>query len=111
VPPRYDAAPHRTIVADVHDALLHATASSSDVVAVGSFELKFSPEIVTETPALSAMLDGKTFVTCWASAPEERSAIVKTAVRPAGTHRCPCDAHGFSLRPSRTALKSPQNAV
>ncbi len=61
VPPRYDVVPHRSVVSDVQDAQLHATASSSDVVGVGSFELKFSPKSVTETPALSARLC-KTFV-------------------------------------------------
>ena len=63
VPPPYGADAHATLVPDVHDALLHATPSSSDVVPVGSFELKFSPETVTKLPpALTAMLDGKTSV-------------------------------------------------
>ena len=47
VPPPYGAAAHVTVVAVVQDALLHATASSSDVVGVGSFALKFSPESAT----------------------------------------------------------------
>jgi hypothetical protein len=62
VPPPYGAAAHVTVVPDVHDVLLHATSSSSDIVVVGSFELKFSPVTVTEAPALTAMLDGKTSV-------------------------------------------------
>jgi hypothetical protein len=67
VPPRYDPAPHFTVVAVVHDALRHATPSSSDVVAVGSFELKFSPEIVTDAPPDCAMLDGPVPVTTGAA--------------------------------------------
>ena len=59
VPPPYGAAAHVTAVPVVHDVLLHVTASSSDIVRVGSFELKLSPETVTKLPpALTAMLDG-----------------------------------------------------
>jgi hypothetical protein len=54
VPPPYAADAHATLVPDVHDVLLHATASTID--GVGSFALKSSPEIVTETPAHGAML-------------------------------------------------------
>ncbi len=39
---------HATVVADVHDVLLHATDTPSDAVALGSIELKFKPEIVTK---------------------------------------------------------------
>ena len=60
MPPLYDADAHVTAVPEVHDVLLHATVSSSDVVPVGSYGLKFSPETVTETPTHTAMLDGKT---------------------------------------------------
>jgi hypothetical protein len=56
VPPPYDADAHATLVPDVHDALLHATASTID--GVGSFALKLSPESVTDPPPDCAMLDG-----------------------------------------------------
>ena len=82
VPPPYGADAHATAVADVHDELLHATPSSSDVVPVGSFELKFSPETVTEPPPVGAMLDGETLV---------RTGAVRTRysrrVRPADAFR------------------------
>ena len=43
---------HATVVADVHDVLLHAANAPSDAVALGSIELKFKPEIVTDAPAV-----------------------------------------------------------
>jgi hypothetical protein len=60
VPPRCDAAVHVTVVPVVHDVLLHVTESSSDVVAVTPFKLKFSPETVTAAPPVCATLDGST---------------------------------------------------
>jgi hypothetical protein len=44
----YETDEHATVVADVHDVLLHATDTPSDAVALGSIELKFKPEIVTK---------------------------------------------------------------
>ena len=58
VPPPYGADAHFTAVPDVHDELLHAMPSSSDVVPVGSFALKFIPKTPTEPPPDGAMLDG-----------------------------------------------------
>ena len=63
VPPRYDAGSHASIVAVVHDALLHETDSSSDVVGVRSIELKFSPESLAEAPPVGATFDGPLPVT------------------------------------------------
>ena len=86
VPPRYDAAPHRSVVAVVHDALRHATPSSSDVVGVRSFELKLSPEIVTDAPPDCAMLDGLVPVTTGAA--QTRYVTVRAAGGcVAGVHR------------------------
>ncbi len=65
--PPYDADAHATLVPDVHDALLHATASTID--GVGSIKLKSSPEIVTETPPVGAMLDGPMPLTTGAAKP------------------------------------------
>ena len=48
----YETDEHATVVADVHDVLLHATDTPSDAVALGSIELKFKPEIVTDAPAV-----------------------------------------------------------
>ena len=56
VPLPYDADKHAAAVADVHDALLQPTDSSSDAVALGSIELKFKPEIVTVAPPVCATL-------------------------------------------------------
>ena len=60
MPPPYDASAHATAVAEIHDALLHAVASSSDAVGEGSFALKFTPESDTEAPPVGAMFDGLT---------------------------------------------------
>ena len=65
VPPPYDADAHVTVVPDVHDALLHANISTSD--AVGSCELKFSPQSDTEAPPVGAMFDGPFLVTAGAA--------------------------------------------
>ena len=48
----YETDEHATVVADVHDVLLHATDTPSDAVALGSIELKFKPEIVTDALAV-----------------------------------------------------------
>ena len=47
---------HATVVADVHDVLLHAADAPSDAVALGSIELKFKPEIVTKSPPVCGTL-------------------------------------------------------
>jgi hypothetical protein len=54
VPPPYDAAAHATVVADVHEALLHGTSSSSETVALGSIDAKFRPPTVTVAPPVCA---------------------------------------------------------
>jgi hypothetical protein len=67
LPPPYDASAHASLVAAVHDALLHTTDSSTDALGVRSFALKFSPVSVTEAPLVGAMFDGSTLVTTGAS--------------------------------------------
>jgi hypothetical protein len=52
----YETDEHATVVADVHDVLLHATDTPSDAVALGSIELKFKPEIVTKPPPVCGTL-------------------------------------------------------
>ena len=54
VPPRYDAAAHASVVADVHEVLLHCTDSSSDAEGLGSFAAKLSPLMVTDAPPVCA---------------------------------------------------------
>ena len=56
VPLLYETDEHATVVADVHDVLLHATDTPSDAVALGSIELKFKPEIVTKPPPVCGTL-------------------------------------------------------
>ena len=56
--PPYDAAAHATVVADVHEVLLHSTDSSSDAEAVWSIEAKSSPLMVTDTPPVCAAFAG-----------------------------------------------------
>ena len=63
LPPPFDAASHVTSVADVHEALLHCTDSSSDAEAVGSIAPKFSPLMVTDTPPVCAAFAGLTLLT------------------------------------------------
>ena len=67
MPPLYDADAHVTAVPEVHDVLLHATVSSSDVVPVGSFGAKFRPEMVTVAPPDVAALGVAAVVTTAAS--------------------------------------------
>jgi hypothetical protein len=67
VPPRYDAAAHATVVADVHEELLHSTDSSSDADGVGSFEAKFSPLMATSTPPVCAAFAGLVLLTVGAA--------------------------------------------
>ncbi len=54
VPPRYDAAAHATVVADVHEAVLHCTDSSSDAEGLGSIQAKLIPLMDTSTPPVCA---------------------------------------------------------
>ena len=46
----YETDEHATVVADVHDVLLHATDTPSDAVALGSIELSAVASPVTTTP-------------------------------------------------------------
>ena len=67
MPPPYDAGEHASAVADVHEALLHCTDSSSDAEALRSIAPKFSPLMVTDTPAVCAALAGLTLLTAGAA--------------------------------------------
>lgn len=51
-PPPYGATEHARVVMDVHDVLMQLMDSSSDAVALASFETKSSPEIVIDAPAV-----------------------------------------------------------
>ena len=53
-PPPYDSTEHVSVVEDVHDVLMQLMDSSSEVVALTSFETKSSPEIVTDALAVPA---------------------------------------------------------
>ena len=70
MPPPYDAASHVTSVADVHEALLHCTDSSSDAEAVGSIAPKFSPNTLTDAPPVCAAFAGLTLLTAGAAQSE-----------------------------------------
>ena len=67
MPPRYDAGEHATVVADVHEVLLHSTDSSSDAEGLGSFEAKLSPLMVTGTSPVCAAFAGLVLVTAGAA--------------------------------------------
>jgi hypothetical protein len=58
VPPRYGAAAHATVVADVHEAVLHCTDSSSDAEGLGSIQAKLIPLMDTSTPPVCAAFAG-----------------------------------------------------
>ena len=67
MPPRNNAGEHATAVADVHEELLHSTDSSSDADALGSFEAKSSPLMVTDTPPVCAAFAGLVLLTAGAA--------------------------------------------
>ena len=73
VPPRYDTGEHATPVADVHEAVLHSTDSSSDAEGLGSVEAKWSPLMVTDTPPVCAAFAGLMLLTAGAAHTEQRS--------------------------------------
>jgi hypothetical protein len=73
VPPRYDAAAHRTVVAVVHEAVLHSADSSSDAEGLGSVEAKWSPLMVTDTPPVCAAFAGLMLLTAGAAHSSKRS--------------------------------------
>jgi hypothetical protein len=77
VPPRYDAGEHATVDADVHEELLHSTASSSDAEGLGSFEAKLSPLMVTDTWPVCAAFVGLMLVKAGAAHSEQRSCCPK----------------------------------
>ena len=54
---------HATVVADVHDELLHSTDSSSDAEGVGSLAAKLSPLMVTNAPPVCAAFAGLMLLT------------------------------------------------
>ncbi len=73
VPPRYDAGEHATVVADVHEELLHSTASSSDAECVWSLEAKLSPLMVTHASPVCAAFAGLMLVKAGAAHSEQQS--------------------------------------
>jgi hypothetical protein len=73
VPPRYDAGEHVTVVADVHEVLLHSTDSSSDADGVRSLGAKLSPLMVTDTPPVCAAFAGLVLLTAGAAQTGPRS--------------------------------------
>ncbi len=73
MPPRYDTGEHATVVADVHEVLLHSTDSSSDAEGLGSFEAKLSPLMVTDTSPVCAAFVGLMLVKAGAAYSAQRS--------------------------------------
>jgi hypothetical protein len=73
VRPPYDAAAHLTVVAVVHDAVLHSTDSSSDAEGLGSFLAKLSPVMDTDAPPVCAAFAGLMLLTAGAAHTEQRS--------------------------------------
>ena len=72
---------HATVVADVHDVLLHAADAPSDAVALGSIESKFKPEIVTKSPPVCGTLYG--LMPVMTGAARKRMAVWVRQARPA----------------------------
>jgi hypothetical protein len=73
VPPPYDAAEHVTAVADVHEALLHSTETSSDADGVGSIAAKFCPLAATDAAPVCAAFAGLMLVKAGAAHSSKRS--------------------------------------
>ena len=73
MPPLYDAGEHATVVADVHEELLHSTDSSSDAECVWSLEAKLSPLMDTSTLPVCAAFAGLMLVTAGAARSSKRS--------------------------------------
>ena len=75
VPPPYDAAAHLTVVAVIHEAVLHCAAaaadSSSDADGVGSIIAKFCPLMVTDAPPVCAAFAGLKLVKAGAAHTEQ----------------------------------------
>ena len=76
VPPPYDAAAHASVVADVHEALLHGTYSSSETVALGSIDAKFRPPTVTVAPPVCAAFVGRALVSVGAAQSRNRARCI-----------------------------------
>jgi hypothetical protein len=76
VPPPYDAAAHLTVVAVIHEAVLHCAAaaadSSSDADGVGSIIAKFCPLMVTDAPPVCAAFAGLLLLTAGAAHTKSR---------------------------------------
>ncbi len=71
--PPYDAGEHATVVAVVHEVLLHSADSSSDAEGLGSFLAKLSPSrLVTDAPPVCAAFAGLMLVTAGAAHTEQR---------------------------------------
>ena len=73
VPPRYNAGEHPTVVADVHEVLLHSADSSSDAEGLGSIQAKLIPLMDTETPPVCAAFAGLLKLTAGAAHTNRRS--------------------------------------
>ena len=73
VPPRYDAGEHATVVADVHEELLHSTDIWRDTQGVQSIEAKFIPLMVNDAPTVGAAFPGVMTVKTGAAHSDKRS--------------------------------------
>ncbi len=83
VPPRYDAAAHATVVADVHEAVLQCTESSSDAEGLGSIQAKLSPLMDTSTPPVCAAFAGLKLLTAGAAHTEQAIMVLHVPRRTA----------------------------
>ena len=83
VRPPYDAAAHLTVVAVVHDAVLHSTDSSSDAEGLGSFLAKLSPVMDTDAPPACAPFAGLMLLTAGAAHTEQAIMVLHVPRRTA----------------------------
>ena len=82
--PPYDAAAHATVVADVHEVLLHCADSSSDAEGLGSFLSKLSPSrVVTDAPPVCAAFAGLMLLTAGAAHTEQAIMVLHVPQRTA----------------------------
>ena len=82
--PLYDAAArHATVVADVHEPVVHMTDSSSDAEGLGSFEPKLSPLTVTDTSPVCGAFAGLMSLTAGAAHTEQAIMVLHVPRRTA----------------------------
>ena len=82
--PPYDAGEHPTVVADVHEVLLHSADSSSDAEGLGSFLAKLSPSrVVTDAPPVCAPFAGLMLLTAGAAHTEQAIMVLHVPRRTA----------------------------